>query len=83
MISRSDGKTFHLLLADCPARYPAGRASGNTEKNSVCFWYSRVLDSGSTGSTVAILRDPGLNYAGLFPLIETAADLLAKQLMNS
>jgi hypothetical protein len=83
MISRSDGKTFHLLLADCPARYPAERASGNTEKNSVCFWYSRVLDSGSTGSTVVILRDPGLNYAGLFPLIETAADLLAKQLMNS
>ena len=26
MISRSDGKTFHLLLADYPARYPAERA---------------------------------------------------------
>jgi hypothetical protein len=49
----------------------------------VCFWYSHVLDSGSTGSAVVILRDPGLNYAGLFRLIETAADLLAKQLMNS
>jgi hypothetical protein len=69
-ISRSDGKTFHLLLADYPARYPAERASGNTEKTSVCFWYSHVLDGGSTCSTVVILRDAGLNY-------------LAKQLANS
>jgi hypothetical protein len=30
-----------------------------------------------------ILRDSGLTYAGLFRLIETAADLLAKQLANS
>jgi hypothetical protein len=29
---------------------------------------------------VVILRDPGLHYAGRFRLIETAADLLAKQL---
>lgn len=82
MISRSDGKTFHLLLADFPARYPAEKASGNTEKTSVCFWYSHDLDAGSTGSAVVMLRDPGLRYAGLFRLIETAADLLAKQLAN-
>jgi hypothetical protein len=37
MISRSDGKTFHLLLADYPARYPAATASGNTEKNLCMF----------------------------------------------
>jgi hypothetical protein len=80
MIALSDGKTFHLLLADYPARYPAESASGNTEKTSVCFWYSHVSDPGSTCSTVVILRDSGLTYAGLFRLIETAADLLAKQL---
>jgi hypothetical protein len=50
---------------------------------SVCFWHSHVLDAGSTGSTVAILRDPGLNYAALFRMIEAAADLLAKQPANS
>jgi hypothetical protein len=83
MISRSNGKTFHLLLADYPAQYPAERTSGKIEKTSVCFWYSHVFDGGSTGSTVVILRDPGLNFAGLFRLIETAADLLAKQLMNA
>jgi hypothetical protein len=82
MISRSDGKTFHVLLADYPARYPAERATGNTEKTSVCFWYSHVLDAGSTGSTVVILRDSGLHYVGLFRVIETVADLLAKQLVN-
>jgi hypothetical protein len=82
MISRSDGKTFHLLLADCPARHPAERDSGKTEKISVCFWYSHIQDAGSTCSTVVILRDPGRNYAALFRLIETAADLLAKQLAN-
>lgn len=81
MISRSDGKTSHLRLADYPARYPGERASGNTD--SVSLWYSHVPDGGSTGSTVVILRDAGLNYAGLFRLIETAADLLAKQLANS
>jgi hypothetical protein len=32
---------------------------------------------------VVILRDAGLNYARLFRLIETAADLLAKQPVNS
>ena len=82
MISRSDGKTFHLLLADYPAQYPAESDSGKTEKTSVCFWYSHVLDAGSTRSTVVILRDSGRNFAALFRLIETAADLLAKQLTN-
>lgn len=83
MISRSDGKTFHLLLADYPARCPAASASGNTEKTSVCLWYSHASDAGSTCSTVVVLRDSELTYAGLFRLIETAADLLAKQLANS
>ena len=83
MISRSDGKTFHLLPADDPARYPAERTSGKTEKASVCFWYSHVLAGGSACSTLVILHDAGLNYAGLFRLIETAADLLAKQPANS
>jgi hypothetical protein len=47
------------------------------------FWHSNVSDAGSTCSTVVFLRDSGLTYAGLFRLIEIAADLLAKQLANS
>jgi hypothetical protein len=83
MISRSDGKIFHLLLADYPARYPAESASGNTEKPSVCLWYSHASDA-----WVHLLDgcDPsrfGTDLRRLFRLIETAADLLAKQLANS
>lgn len=61
MISRSDGQTFHLLLADYPACYPAERDSIGMERTSVCFWYSHVLDAGTTCSTVVILRDTGEN----------------------
>jgi hypothetical protein len=39
MISRSDGKTFHLLLADRPLPYPAERGEHPTQTVSVCFWY--------------------------------------------
>ena len=38
MISRSDGKTFHLLLADRPLPYPAERGEQVTPTVSVCFW---------------------------------------------
>jgi hypothetical protein len=54
-----------------------------TQKRPRCFWYSHVSDAGSTCSTVVIRRNSGLTYAGLFRLIETAADLLAKQLASA
>jgi hypothetical protein len=49
----------------------------------VCFWYSHVLDGASTCSTVVILRDAGLTYAGLFRFDRDCCRLLAKQLANS
>jgi hypothetical protein len=42
-----------------------------------------VFPAGPTCSTVVILDDAGLNYAELFRLIETPADLLAKPPANS
>jgi hypothetical protein len=83
MISRSDGKTFHLLLADYPAPFPAERGVRGSAKTSFCFWYSHVRDPRTTHSTVVVLRNHGLSTAGLFRLIETAADLLAQKLMRS
>jgi hypothetical protein len=56
------------------------------ERHLTCYWLIILRDTlprEPTCSTVVILRDAGLNYAGLFRLIETAADLLAKQLANS
>ncbi len=82
MISRSDGKAFHLLLADCPASYPAEINSPGTPRTSVCFWYSHVLDAGSTCSSVVILPDSGRNHAGLFRSVEMAADLMTKLLAS-
>jgi hypothetical protein len=83
MISRSDGKNFHLLLADHPSAYPAERDAVECAKTSVCFWYSHVCDGGPTCSTVVILSDSRASYSKLFRQIESAADLLAGLLASS
>lgn len=83
MISRSDGKTFHLLLADRPIPYPNERKSGRTQKLSVCFWYSHGLDSHNTYSTVVVLPRKSAIQASLFREIESLADLLSIELLQA
>jgi len=80
MISRSDRKTFHLLLADKPLPYPNERAAGPTRKISVCFWYSHLCQPKSTFSTILILAGSGTSDPAVFRRIETVADLLAEEL---
>ncbi|HXX99939.1 MAG TPA: hypothetical protein VEI54_03400 [Candidatus Limnocylindrales bacterium] len=80
MISRSDGKSFHLLLADRPLPYPIERSSGSTGKISVCFWYSHVRHPKSTFSTIVVLTDARTNHPLVFRRIEDVADLLAEEL---
>jgi hypothetical protein len=80
MISRSDGETFHLLLADRPRPYPIERTTGPTHRVSVCFWYSHVRHHKRTFSTVVILPDTRTNHPAVFRMIETVADLLAEEL---
>ncbi len=80
MISRSDGKTYHLLLADRPLPYPIELASGPAQKVSVCFWYSHVHQPKTTFSTIVILPDPRTCHPAVFRRIEMVADLLAEQL---
>ena len=80
MISRSDGETFHLLLADRPLPYPLECDSGPTRKISVCFWYAHIRSPKSTFSTIVILVGTHTNHPSLFRKIELAADLLAEQL---
>jgi hypothetical protein len=82
MISRSDGKNFHLLLADRPLAYPAERAAGPAQKLSLCFWYSRAAGITSTKSSLVLVpadlkRDPKI-----FRAIEFIADLLADKLLQ-
>ncbi len=45
MISRSEGETFHLLLADQPLPYPIEVTAGTTRQVSLRFWYSHVRNS--------------------------------------
>jgi hypothetical protein len=82
MISRSDGKLFHLLLADRPVPYPAESKSEPSQKLSVCFWYSHILQLEKTSSVIVILPGSASNRASLFRQIEQIADLLAELLAS-
>jgi hypothetical protein len=81
MISRSDGETFHLLLADRPLPYPLERTAGPTKKISLCFWYSPVNEPAQTHCTIVVLSGARTNFAATFRRIELVADLLAEELL--
>jgi hypothetical protein len=80
MISRSDGKHFHLFLADRPLPYPIEKDAGPSSKISVCFWYTHSTQPHSTFSTIVILDACTGNQCSLFRKIEQVADLLADNL---
>jgi len=80
MISRSDGETFHLLLADRPLPYPLERAAGPTRKLSLCFWYTHVRQPKQTFTTIVVLAGSRSNHSILFRKIELVADLLTAEL---
>ena len=82
MISRSDGSSFHLLLADRLLPYPNERSAGPTRKISVCFWYCHVCDPHVTNSTIVTLNAAETNRPGVFRTIEVIADLLAEMLLQ-
>lgn len=82
MISRSDGELFHLLLADRPVPYPNEIAAGPTRGISACYWYSHVRGSDRTRSAIVVLPCTETNCPAAFRLIETAADLLARELSH-
>ena len=83
MISRSDGKNYHLLLADWPRPFPLERGAGRTDKVSTCFWYAVMSNAHKTRSAVVILPKSLPKAPNLFRRIEFAADLLAMELANN
>ena len=83
MISRSDGKTFHLLLADRPLVYPQDRKAEASDGVSVCFWYSHVATGSTTHAVVVILPEARLDQPVLFRVIDSTADLLADELLRT
>lgn len=83
MISRSDGNTFHLLLADRPLPYPQERNAAASDAISVCFWYSHVDTGSTTHAVVVILPETRLGHPVLFRVIDSVADLLAYILLRT
>jgi hypothetical protein len=82
MISRSDGRSFHLLLADRPLPYPAERVAGPTQTVSVCFWYVYGEESSATKSTVVIFECSAGPKEKIYRQIEFIADVLADELLR-
>lgn len=80
MISRSDGSSFHLLLADRPLPYPNELSAGPTNTISVCFWHSHISEPRITHSTIVTLRSKETNRPQVFRMIESVADALADEL---
>jgi hypothetical protein len=80
MISRSDGRNFHLLLADRPLPYPMETSEGPTRMTSVCFWYVHGTEIGATKSTVVVFENVSGSNANIFRQIEFIADILADEL---
>jgi hypothetical protein len=80
MISRSDGETFHLFLADRPLPYPLERDAEPSSKISVCFWYMHLRRPKHTFTSIVILEGNHTNRPSLFRRIELIADLLAEKL---
>lgn len=82
MISRSDGRNFHLLLADRPLPYPAENDRGPTEKLSIFFSYS-YAGGASTHNTIVLVPATDDGKIHNFRQIEFIADLLAAELLRS
>lgn len=83
MISRSDGNTFYVLLADRPLAHPQERQSDAPSCVSVCFWYSHVATGSTTHAVVVILPGARLDQPFLFRVIDSVADLLAAELLHT
>jgi hypothetical protein len=82
MISRSDGKSFHLLLADRPVPYPAERQSGPSKLVSICFWYSHVAAGQQMSTSVVVLPELRHRRGAFYRSIEVVADLLTGRLRH-
>jgi hypothetical protein len=82
MISRSDGRNFHLLLADRPLPYPAELGADPTQTVSVCFWYAYGEEKSATRSAVVLFEACACPKEKMYRQIEFIADLLADELLR-
>ncbi len=80
MISRSDGRNFHLVLADRPLPYPAERHSGHTGELSLYFWYCSGNAKNGVRSSLVLVHGELTREGTIYREIEYVADILAEKL---
>ena len=83
VISRSDGRLFHIVLGDKPIEYPHERSAGHSDMKSVGFWCLHEANGGSTEAVVVILRRPPIGEISLLRHVEAVADKLFEKLLKS
>jgi hypothetical protein len=82
MISRSNWRNFHLLLADRPLPYPMELGAGPTQTVSVCFWYEYGEERTGTKSAVVLFESCACPKEKMCRQIEFIADILADELLR-
>jgi len=82
MISRSDGKSFHIVLADRPLPYPAERQSARTSNLSLYFWYCSGDRKDAVRSSLVLVPAEMSREGKIYPEIEYVADLLSEKLLQ-
>jgi hypothetical protein len=82
MISRSDGSSFHLVLADRPLPYPQERNAGPTRDTSLCFWYSITGQKNLIRSSLVLVPASDSKVCRNYREIEFVADLLSEKLLH-
>jgi hypothetical protein len=80
-INRSDGSSFHLLLADMPIKYSPGRKDIPSECLGAGFWYVHDKLAPSPATVSVLLTRPPQYFASLEHQLREIADLLAELLL--
>lgn len=80
VIARSDGKTFHLILADVPRAYPAEKEFESDGRLSLGFQYAHITLGDQILVSIVIL--PKDRPYSLYRTIERVADSLSEELLN-
>ena len=78
-ISRSDGESYHLALADRLYEYPAERGERSCGY-SACFTYLHEMDADTSRTVIVLLPQVRPDVLAAFRRLDLVADLLAEQL---
>lgn len=82
MISRSDGRSFHLYLTDAPRPFPAERSFRREHSFTLCFLYTQEGDTRGDGTVLVFMDSLGKSNQNIYRRIEEIADVLSYKLLS-